>query len=83
MIMPSHFITSECHSWGELNNCHMTLWSEGKWKEEVANAGFEVIDQFRAAKREGMKEGTMVIVAINGEMDTWGQFLEDRQVRQC
>jgi hypothetical protein len=53
----------DCHGWSELNNTPMLLWSEERWRREVEEAGFEILDQWRAAKREGMSEGTMAIVA--------------------
>jgi hypothetical protein len=30
---------------------------------QVENAGFEILNQWRAAPREGMTEGTMAIIA--------------------
>ena len=59
----------QCHGWSELNNCHMTLWKSSKWKEEVLEAGFEIIDMWRAAKRDGMPEGTLVIMARNEKLN--------------
>ena len=55
----------QCHGWAELNNCHMTLWKSHRWKEAVNEAGFEIIDMWRAAKRDDMAEGTLVIMARN------------------
>lgn len=55
----------QCHGWAELNNCHMTLWKSNRWKEEVEEAGFKIVDMWRAAKRDDMAEGTLVIMARN------------------
>ena len=66
MMGIDHYLENEeCHGWGALNNTHMTLWGEARWREEVEKAGFEIVQQWRAAKREGMQEGTMVILARN------------------
>ena len=55
----------DCHNWSRINNCHMTLWPSNRWKQEVEEAGFEIIDMWRAARRDGMLEGTLVIMARN------------------
>lgn len=62
MGIDHYYENSDCHSWAELNKTHMTLWTERKWKEEVEKE-FDVVKQWRAANRDGMKEGTLVILA--------------------
>ncbi|KAJ1443755.1 S-adenosyl-L-methionine-dependent methyltransferase [Ochromonadaceae sp. CCMP2298] len=65
MGVDHYYENTESHGWAKLNNTHMTLWREAQWREEIERAGFEVLRQWRAAKREGMQEGTMAILARN------------------
>ena len=58
-----YYENTDCHGWSELNNTPMLLWKEDKWRKEVTDAGLVVQKQFRAAKREGISEGTLVIIA--------------------
>lgn len=52
-----------CHNWSAINDTPMILQSEQWWREQVESAGFCVIKQWRAAKREGMESGTLAFLA--------------------
>ena len=58
-----YYENTDCHGWAELNNTPMLLWTEERWQQEVTDAGLVVQKQFRAAKREGISEGTLVFIA--------------------
>ncbi len=58
-----HYLENEdCHGWSEKVGTKMAMHSEYEWSEMVQNAGFEVVQMFRAAPREGWV-GTLAIVA--------------------
>ena len=58
-----YFENISCHDWAEKVGVQMAMYSELEWREMVENAGFEIVDFFRAAKGENWA-GTLAIVAL-------------------
>ena len=60
-----HYLENEdCHDWSEKVGTEMAMHSESEWREMVQNAGFEIVQMFRAAPRKDWV-GTLAIVAKN------------------
>ena len=58
-----HYLENEnCHDWSEKVGTKMAMHSELEWREMVQNAGFEIVQMFRAAPKKDWV-GTLAIVA--------------------
>ena len=58
-----HYLENEnCHDWSEKVGTKMAMHSELEWREMVQDAGFEIVQMFRAAPKKDWV-GTLAIVA--------------------
>ena len=58
-----HYLENEnCHDWSDKVGTKMAMHSELEWRRMVENAGFDIVQMFRAAPRKDWA-GTLAIIA--------------------